>query len=133
MMTRSGDLDPGITLQLCQIFSSEKTDEILNHQSGIKGICGISDMKEVLKGVKEGNNKAKSALDVFIYRIQKYIGGYFTILGGCDILIFSGAIGAGSKLIRAMVCQNLNILKKTKILAIKTDEELMIAKKTINN
>ena len=61
--------------------------------------------------------------------IKKYIGAYFAILGGCDLLVFTGAIGSGSTKIRNMVCKDLNILNKTKVLAIKTDEELAIAKK----
>jgi len=129
MMTRSGDVDPGIVLMLVKNSSVEKANEILNYQSGINGICGISDMKEVLKAVKKRNKKAKLALEIFIYRIQKYIGAYFVILGGCDLLIFTGAIGSGSAKIRNMICKNLTILKNSKILAIKTDEELSIAKK----
>lgn len=133
MMTRSGDLDPGILIHLCRIFSAKKVDEILNHQAGIKGICGISDMKEVLKKAETGDKKARLALEVFVYRLQKYIGSYFAVLGGCDLLVFTGSIGSGSEKIRKMVCRNLPILKKTKISAVKTDEELMIAEKIINN
>ncbi len=132
MMTRTGDIDPGILLQIGKEMSFKKTDEILNNSSGIKGICGLSEMTEVLKAAKKGNKKAKTALDVFVYRLQKYIGSYFALLGKCDLLIFTGAIGAGSSIIREMVVKNLNILRKTKILAIKTDEELQIAKKSKN-
>jgi len=132
MMTRIGDIDPGIVLQLCQTFSLKRTDQILNYQSGIKGICDVSDMKQVLKKVKKGDKKAKLALELFIYRIQKYIGSYFAVLGGCDLLIFTGAIGSGSRKIRSMILKNLTILKKTKKIFIKTNEELMIAKKVKN-
>ena len=131
MMTRSGDIDPGIVIELCRKLSVEKADEILNHQSGIKGICGFSDMRKVLNRAEQGDRKAKLALRMFVCRIQKYIGAYFAVLGGCDILVFTGAIGEGSEKIRQMVCQNLNILKgqvKTKVLAVETNEELAIAK-----
>ena len=80
----------------------------------------------------ERSRMAKLALDVFIYSIKKYIGSYFAILGGCDVLVFTGSIGSGSAKIRDMVCKNLNILKTTKVLAIETDEELAIAEKIIN-
>jgi acetate kinase len=132
MMTRPGDIDPGILLKIGKEMPFQELDDILNNFSGVKGICGLSDMKDVLKAIKKGNKKAKSALDIFVYRIQKYIGSYFALLNGCDLLIFTGAIGAGSSKIRKMVVDNLNILRKTKILAIETDEELQIAKKSKN-
>jgi acetate kinase len=131
MMTRSGNIDAGIILQLAKKLSAEKTEEILNKRSGLKGICGESEMLKVLEKIKLGDVKAKLALDVFVYSIQKYIGGYFAILGGCDVLVFTGAIGFGSGKIRNMICKDLDILKKTKVLAIKNDEELAIAQKVI--
>lgn len=124
MMSRCGDLDPGIVLELAKSLSPQKADEILNHESGLKGICGSSDMKEILKKVDEGDKKANLALNIFVYRIRKYIGAYFAVLGGCDALIFTGSIGAGSKKIRQMICRGF----KTKVLAIKPNEELAIAK-----
>lgn len=129
MMTRSGDIDPGIILELAKATSLKKTDKILNFESGIKGISGIGDMLELLKEAKVGNKKAKLALAIFAYRIQKYIGAYFTVLDGCDLLIFTGTIGINSAEIRKMICKNLTILKQTKILAIETNEELAIAQK----
>jgi len=131
MMTRPGNIDAGIVLELVKNFSIEKTSEILNKESGIKGICGQDDMLKVFEMIKAGDKKAKLALDVFVYSIKKYIGSYFAILDGCDVLVFTGTIGFGSKKIRDMICKDLNILKKTKILAIETDEELAIAQKII--
>ena len=129
MMTRSGDIDPGIILEIIKNFSLKKVNHILNYESGLKGISGSSSMLEILKRIKGGDKKAKLALEIFVYRIQKYIGGYFAILGGCDLLVFTGTIGSGSAKIRNMICKNLNILNKTKILSLKTNEELIIAKK----
>lgn len=129
MMTRSGDIDAGIVLELVKKFSLEKANKILNFESGLKSICGEENMLDVLKKAKQGNKKAKLALDLFVYRIQKYIGAYFAILGGCDLLIFTGTIGFFSAKIRNMICRDLTILKNTKILAIKTNEELSIAQK----
>jgi len=129
MMTRSGDIDPGIVLELSKIFSPSKTEEILNFESGLKGISGSGNMLEILKRAKRGNQKAKLALRIFTYRIQKCIGAYFAILRGCDLLVFTGAIGSGSRKIRNMICKDLNILKNTKILSVETNEELAIAHK----
>jgi len=132
MMTRSGDMDSGIVLELVREFTLEKTKEILNKESGVKGICGEGDMLKVLEKIKMGDKKAELALDVFVHSIQKYIGAYYAILGGCDALVFTGAIGSGSAGIRDMICKDFKILGKTKILAIETDEELAIAQKIIN-
>jgi len=134
MMTRCGDIDPGILLYLVKSskLKVQSLSDILNCESGVKGICKLADMKEVLRAAEKGNKKAKLALEVFVYRVQKYIGSYFGILDGCDIIIFTGAIGFGSKKIREKIYKGLNILNNTKILAIKTDEEFAIAKKIKN-
>ena len=131
MMTRSGAIDPGIVLALAEKLGAEKTKEILNKKSGLKGISGANNMLEVLGMLKSADEKAKLAFDIFVYSIQKYIGSYYAILGGCDLLVFTGAIGAGDPKTRDSVCKNLDILKKVKILAIETDEELAIAEKII--
>ena len=73
MMTRAGDMDSGVVLELVREFTLNKTNEILNKESGIKGICGEGDMLRVLEKVKAGDKKAKLALDVFIYSIQKSV------------------------------------------------------------
>jgi len=143
MMTRAGDMDSGVILEITKKFGVEKADDVLNKESGIKGICGGAEMLKVLEMVKQGDKpafaeasarqrKARLALDVFVYSIKKYIGSYFAILGGCDILVFTGSIGSGSAKIRNMICKNLDILKHTKILSIETDEELAIAKKVLS-
>jgi len=140
MMTRPGNIDAEIVLELAEEFSVDKAREILNKESGVKGICGEGEMLKVLEKVEAGDKKAKLALDVFVYSIQKYIGAYYAILGGCDILVFTGAIGFGSEKIRNMICKDLKILKgnpsassgQAKILAIETDEELSIAEKVLN-
>jgi acetate kinase len=129
MMTRSGNIDAGIVLELVKKFGPEKTSEILNKESGLKGICGQGDMLGILEKIKEGDQKPKLALEIFVHSVKKYIGAYFAILGGCDVLVFTGSIGAGDPKTRRMVCKGLDILNKTKVLAIKTDEELAIAQK----
>jgi len=131
MMTRAGNIDAGIVLQLVKEFGVEGADKILNKESGIKGICGEPEFLEVLKKIAEGSEACRRAFDIFVYSVQKYIGAYFAILGGCDVLVFTGSIGAGNPKTRNAICKNLNILKNTKILAIDTDEELAIAEKII--
>ena len=144
MMTRPGNIDAGVVLELVKNFSAKTAEEILNYKSGLKGICGMGNMLEVLYEAKDGDKKAQLALEVFVYSIQKYIGSYFAILGGCDILVFTGSIGSGSVKIKNMICPaaagsrsrrdgSMNIFKKTKILQIETDEELAIAQKIKNN
>lgn len=131
MMTRPGDLDDEIIFQLAEKLGAERTKELWNKKSGIKGICGANNMLELFEMLKEGDEKAKLAFDVFVYSIQKYIGAYYAILGGCDLLVFTGAIGAGIAKTRESICKDLGILKKAKVLAIEADEELAIAQKII--
>lgn len=139
MMTRSGDVDNEIILEMAKNYGVEKTRKIINSESGFKGICGESDMLKVLEKIKQDDAKSKLALDIFVYQIKKYIGAYFTILGGCDVLVFTGSIGVGSAKIRNMILKDMNIFKKNlpvgrqaKILIIEPDEELAIANKIKN-
>lgn len=129
MMTRSGDIDPSIPLflQKKEKISVKKVDKILNFESGIYGICGEKNWLKVIERMEKGDKLARLAFDMFCYRIKKYIGAYYAILGGLDILIFTGAIGAGKSITRRTICQGLPFLRNVKILAIPTDEELMIA------
>ncbi len=123
MMTRTGDIDPGIVLELVKKYGPKKTSNILNFKSGLKAISKESEMLKILK------KKSKLSLELFSYKIKKYIGAYYSALNGCDILVFTGAIGAGDPKIRKMICSNLDILKDVKIIAIKPNEELAIAQK----
>src|SRR3989338_7688153 len=132
MMTRSGDIDNEIILKMSEIYGVEKASDIINKESGLLAICGEKEMLAVLDKNKNGDKKSKLALEIFVYQIKKYIGAYYAILGGCDILVFTGAVGFGSVKIRNMICKDLNILKKTKVRAIETNEELAIAIKILN-
>ncbi|MFH1661535.1 MAG: acetate/propionate family kinase [Candidatus Falkowbacteria bacterium] len=136
MMTRAGDLDPGIIFKLLKItpgyITEEKVDalyNLLNKESGIKGISGINNFKDLLKNVSAGNKEAKLAFDMAIYRLVKYIGAYFAVLEGkVDAIIFTGGIGAGNSMTKNSVMGKLKFLGKTLVLSIKTNEELMIAR-----
>lgn len=160
MGTRCGDLDPSAIMHLCREkgLSIEEVDEILNRQSGLKGLSGISsDLRTIEEEANKGNQRALLALHVFGYRIRKYIGAYIAALGGLDALVFTGGIGEGSAWVRSLACQELshmgiridNILNKTvspgpgevgdisdessqvKVLVIPTNEGRMIARETI--
>ncbi len=134
MMSRCGDIDPEIPLYLQKKegLSPEKMSEILNFKSGILSLCGEKDWLKVLEGVRAEDVKMKLAFDIFIYCLQKYIGAYYAALGGLDVLVFTGSIGAGDSLTRDEVCKGLAFLDGVEVEAIKTDEEKMIAEKILN-
>lgn len=137
MGTRCGDIDPALVIYLMhkKRLDIHKMDFILNKASGLKGISGISnDMRVLEQKCKKGNKRAKLALDIFIYRIKKYIGAYTAIMQGCDAVVFTAGIGENQKNIRERICKGLfsNYKKKPKIMVVPTKEELMIARQTYN-
>jgi len=155
MGTRSGDIDPAILFYLArtQGYTIDTLDTLLNKESGLKGICGNNDMREIGKMAQEGDEKAKLALEMFNYRIKKYIGAYSAILGRVDCIIFTGGIGENDSDVRRDSCQGLSNLgieidesvndqrcssityisttsSPVKVLVIPTNEELEIALQT---
>jgi len=133
MGTRPGDLDASAILYLMQKenLSVKEIDEILNKKSGMLGIYGISnDMREVKRGMAEGNKRAQLAYDMFLYSIKKYLGSYLYILGGADAIVFTATISERDPEFVAQIVDGIeNIYKNPlQILTIPTDEELMIAK-----
>jgi len=113
MGTRSGAVDPGILTHLMRKhgYSAERLDEILNHNSGLLGISGVSnDMRAVLSAMKEGNPRARLAFDLFIYRLRFYIGALLPALGGLDALVFTAGIGENSPEVRAATCEAFEFL-----------------------
>ena len=158
MGTRPGDLDPGILLYLKEKegLNIEEITEILNKDSGLKGLSGHSnDMRDILKLAGQGHEHARMAIQVFTHRVRKYIGAYAALMGGLDGIIFTGGIGENSPTIRNRICQRLQFLgaiidedynhdatlqssdaqvfstenSRVKLLAIRTDEQKMIALK----
>jgi acetate kinase len=125
MGTRCGDIDPEIPLFLERVlgFSEAEVEEILNKKSGLQGICGKSDLREILQS---DDDKAKLAVNIMVRRIQKYIGSYLILLENVDAIVFSGGIGENSSYIRERVMDN-KIISGIKSLVIKTNEELEIA------
>lgn len=153
MGTRCGDIDPAIIFYLAKNLNLgiEELDNILNKKSGLKGLCGTNDMREVEEKAKNGDDKAKLAFEIFCYRIKKYIGAYCVAIGKVDALVFTGGIGEHSSKVRQKVCEGLdeslgirlddeaNDTHKTlisddkskiKLFVVATNEELEIAKQT---
>lgn len=125
MGTRSGDIDAGILffMQRELGLSVDEVDKLLNKKSGLVGICGENDVRSITESKDE---KARLALDMMIRRIKKYIGSYMALLGDVDAIIFTGGIGENSEYIRNKAMENIKI--ESKVMVIKTNEELEIAR-----
>lgn len=145
MSTRAGDIDPAIPLYLVRELKikPDEVDKILNFKSGLLGISGFVDMRDVLtaagyhvvgfgqknKKIEKRKNKLASlALKIFVYRIQKYISAYAGILRKVDAVVFTGGIGGRNPIVRGLILRGLKLLGRPKILTIPTNEELMIAR-----
>ncbi len=156
MGTRSGDIDPALPFYIAEQLSMSfpEIDRLLNKESGLKGLCGTNDMRKVVEMCKKGDRKAALALEVYCYRIKKYLGAYIAVLGGLDAIIFTAGIGENSADVRSGVCRGLEHLgifldddrnrdsserirgisaKKSwvKVLVVPTNEELKIATETL--
>ncbi|HVF41869.1 MAG TPA: acetate kinase, partial [Pyrinomonadaceae bacterium] len=111
MGTRSGDIDPAIIdfIAAKEGLSAQEVDSVLNKQSGLMGISGLTnDMRELLDEAHESNDRrARLAVEIFCYRVRKYVGAYLAALGGADALVFTGGIGENSAEVRARVCEGL--------------------------
>ena len=156
MGTRVGDIDPGA---ISFIMDKEGLDtkgisDLFNKKSGVAGVSGVSsDMRDIEAAIAAGNERAKLALDMYIYRIIKYVGAYAAVLNGVDIIVFTGGVGENQQPVRQRVCDHLTYLgvkidaelnahsrgeeillstpdSKVKVVVIPTDEEMMIAKDT---
>jgi acetate kinase len=112
MGSRSGSIDPGIVLYLLQQkkLTVEQLDETLNKSSGLKGISGAGDMRQVLHDCEEGKPRAKLAFDMFVHRLRYYIGAMLATLGGMDALVFTGGIGENAAEVRAAACESFTFL-----------------------
>jgi len=156
MGTRTGDLDIGVITFLMdkEQIGWQSANTLVNKHSGMLGITGISsDMREIKNAAKEGNERAKLALDMYYYRVKKYIGAYAAAMGGVDIIVFAGGIGENSPESREEICQGLEFLgiefdtnknkglrseeaiitkesSKVKVIVVPTNEELVIATDT---
>jgi len=113
MGTRSGSIDPGIVTYLMRQdrLDAKAIDDLLNKESGLAGISGISnDMREIVSALKQGNARAKLAFDIFIHRLVSLIGSMFAVLGGADALVFTAGIGENSADVRAATCAHFEFV-----------------------
>jgi acetate kinase len=159
MGTRSGDLDPAILDHVAskEGYSSPEIEGILNKQSGLLGVSGLTnDMRELLaEEAEHGDRRARLAIDLFAYRARKYIGSYLAAMNGADALIFAGGIGENASAVRARICDGLQWMgitidsekndatingkegridatgSRLEVWVIPTDEELLIARDTV--
>nr|WP_321513965.1 acetate kinase [uncultured Pseudodesulfovibrio sp.] len=157
MGTRSGDVDPALHALLARTrnMTSEDVDRMLNKESGLKGLCGMNDMRDIHEAIENGDEKAKLALGVQTYRNRKYIGSYMAVLGHVDAIIFTAGIGENDHIVRresvkglecfgVRIDQEINAQRASEPLKISTDdsavqvwviptnEELAIARETKN-
>ena len=112
MGTRSGDIDPAVTFHLMRNagMSVDEVDDLLNRRSGLKGMTGKNDLREVHQLIEEGDEAAKVALDVYAHRIKKYIGSYMAVLGGVDVVTFTAGVGENDDIMRARSLEGLERL-----------------------
>ena len=116
MGTRSGSVDPGILTFLMREhqLDAAEIDRVLNQESGLLGVSGISaDLRDILAGIREGHKRAKLAFDIYVHRIRSAIGGMAAVLGGMDALVFTGGVGENSPDVRAAACGTLGYLGLT--------------------
>ncbi|MBF0202522.1 MAG: acetate kinase, partial [Desulfamplus sp.] len=110
MGTRTGDMDPAIQKYLMDNsdLTPESLDVLFNKESGLKGICGMNDMRDIHSAVKNGDERAKLALDMFTYQVKKYIGAYTAVLGNVNAIIFTAGIGENDAVVREKICSSLD-------------------------
>ena len=155
MGTRVGDVDPGALVYLMERadLDAKHLQTVINKESGVLGVSGISnDMRDIEAGIAAGNELAKLAMEMYEYRILKYIGAYAAVLDGVDIIVFTGGVGENQTKTRENICRHLGYLgvtfdaeankvrgeevtisaadSKVKVVVIPTDEEMMIAEDT---
>lgn len=157
MGTRCGDLDIGAALTIAERenLDLKQLSNLVNKQSGLKGVsCVSSDMRDIETAAEEGDKNCALALDMFAYRVKKYIGAYAAAMGGVDLIIFTGGIGENDKASRGRIMQNMEFLgidfdfdlnansrgtkmlskenSKVKVMVVETNEELVIAQDTFS-
>lgn len=153
MGTRSGDLDPSVLLHLLGPlgYTVEQVNTLLNKESGMLGLAGANDMRDISQALAAGDARARLAYDIYAYRIRQYIGAYAAVLNGLNAIVFTAGVGENDALVRSLVCQDMEFFglvldeeknqvrqpglrelnqpdSRTKILVIPTNEELEIAR-----
>lgn len=156
MGTRSGDIDPGIMEVIAQKENRDVSDiiKVLNKESGIAALSEVSsDFRDITKAIEEGNAKAKTAFETYVQSIVRYVGSYIAVMNGVDAIVFTAGIGENTPAVRKAVCEHLGYMgveineeanticgeeimistadSKVKVYAIPTNEELAIARETV--
>lgn len=156
MGTRGGDLDPGVVLHLARSgMTTDEIDSLLNRRSGMRGLTGQNDLREVHRLIASGDAEARLALDVYVHRLRSYIGAYIAVLGGVDVVTFTAGVGENDGVVRAEVASGLAALgievdpernavaadgprrispdgAPVEVLVVPTDEEITIALEAIS-
>lgn len=157
MGTRSGDIDQSVIFYMVEHlgYTAQEVSDVLHHKSGMLGLTGYSDLRDIEEQAGKGNRECQLALEMNAYRIKKYIGAYAVAMNGLDAVVFTAGIGENSKVIREMVCRDMDFLgirlnaeknnlrskedreiseenSRVKVLVIPTNEELEIAKQTFS-
>jgi acetate kinase len=156
MGTRSGDIDPAVLFHLARRahLSVDQLDDLLNKRSGLLGLAGVSDMRDIEAGVDRADAAATLAFDVYIHRLRAYAGAYMAALGGVDVICFTAGVGENSARVRAAALANFGFAgieidqarnearrggirvistdaSRTTVLVVPTNEELEIARQTL--
>lgn len=155
MGTRCGDIDPYIPLHIMKTQNKtvDEVNALMNKQSGMLGICGFSDNRDVETRYLDGNQEAVDAMNAYIHALLRFIGGYIAVLGGVDAIVFTAGVGENGSIVRKLLIERLAYLgiklneennnkrgqtleistpdSKVRVYVIPTDEELMIAKDTV--
>lgn len=155
MGTRSGDVDPAVTFHLKRVagMSTDEIDVLLNKKSGLVGLCGDNDMREIRRRIDEGDERARLAFEIYVHRLKKYIGAYYAVLGRVDAIAFTAGVGENAAFVREAAVAGLEelglaidaelnaersprarivspVYARVAVAVVPTDEELEIARQT---
>ncbi|MFE7838846.1 acetate kinase [Streptomyces sp. NPDC057474] len=132
MGTRSGDMDPAVIFHLMRVggMSTDEIDTLLNKKSGLIGLCGDNDMREIRRRIDEGDERAKLAFDIYIHRLKKYIGAYYAVLGRVDAVAFTAGVGENAAPVRAAAVaglEGLGLAVDAELNAVRSGEPRLIS------
>jgi len=132
MGTRSGDMDPAVIFHLMRVgkMSTDEIDTLLNKKSGLIGLCGDNDMREIRRRIDEGDEQAKLAFDIYIHRLKKYIGAYYAVLGRVDAIAFTAGVGENAAPVREAAVaglESLGLVVDGALNAVRSDEPRLIS------
>ncbi|MEU9290629.1 acetate kinase [Streptomyces sp. NPDC048275] len=132
MGTRSGDMDPAVIFHLMRVggMSTDEIDTLLNKKSGLIGLCGDNDMREIRRRIDEGDEQAQLAFDIYIHRLKKYIGAYYAVLGRVDAIAFTAGVGENAAPVREAAVaglEELGLAVDADLNAVRADEPRLIS------